>query len=90
MESNIAKLQNLYRNLLKSYDELIIENDMLKAENKKLKEQNGGRPSKLSEMEKTEIEMYRIQGKTIKEIAEMFKCSTRTVDRILKKRREEK
>ena len=86
----VVRLQRMNKELLKTLDEAIAENEQLKAEIKKLKEQNGGRPSKLTEEQKATIEMYRVQGKTIKEIAEMFNCSTRTVDRILKKRKEEK
>lgn len=59
----------------------------LQMEIEKLKGNNSrgaGRKSKFSEMEKTEIQMYRFQGKTLKEIAEMFDCSTKTIQRILK------
>ena len=56
----------------------------------KLLAQVGGRPPKLSDNDKTLIEMYRIQGKTVKEIAEIFNCSVRTVSRVLKKGKEDK
>ena len=73
--------------------DIIKENERLKAENEKLRKElqkfkGGGRPSKFTDEEKASIEMYRLQGKTIKEIAEMFNCSTRTVDRVLKERKE--
>ncbi|WP_046057537.1 MULTISPECIES: helix-turn-helix domain-containing protein [unclassified Clostridium] len=47
-----------------------------------------GRKSKLSEFEKTQILIYKIQGKTIKELAELFNCSERTINRALKSRKE--
>lgn len=64
-----------------------VEIKRLKKEIEQLKKQKGGRPSKFTEEEKTTIQMYRLQGKTIKEIATMFKCSTRTINRILKGRK---
>lgn len=66
---------------------------IIKNQKKKINEllaQVGGRPPKLSDSDRALIEMYRIQGKTVKEIAEMFNCSIRTVSRILKKGKEEK
>ena len=33
--------------------------------------------------------MYRLQGKKLTDIAAIFKCSTRTIERILKKREKE-
>lgn len=62
-----------------------IEIKKLKEEIIKLKKQLG-RPSKLTEQEKASVELYRMQGRTIKEIADMFDCSTRTISRILKDR----
>ncbi|MDU2897128.1 MULTISPECIES: helix-turn-helix domain-containing protein [Clostridium] len=47
-----------------------------------------GRKSKLSEFEKTQILIYKIQGKTIKELATLFNCSERTINRALKSRKE--
>ena len=80
------------RNAEKRQQELIkaCQKDIqkLKNENEKLKEQSGGRPSKLTEEEKASVEMYRLQGKKIKEIAKMFNCSTRTIDRVLRERKE--
>lgn len=68
--------------------EKIIKNQKKKIE--ELLKQIGGRPQKVSDKDKILMGIYKEQGKTIKELAEMFNCSTRTVDRILKKRREEK
>lgn len=65
-----------------------VEIKKLKEEINKLKKQKGGRPSKFTDEEKASIEMYRLQGKKVKDIAAMFNCSTRTVERILEKRRE--
>lgn len=50
---------------------------------KKHNERGAGRKSRFSEEEKSSIKMYRFQGKTIKEIAEMFKCSTGLVHKII-------
>ncbi len=68
------------KNRITAQDKII---EKLKEENRELKKKVGGRPAMFSEMEKTEIQMYRIQGKSIQELAIMFKCSTRTIERIL-------
>lgn len=50
-----------------------------------------GRKSKLEDHEKNNVfELWLSGDMTIKELAERFNCSTRTIDRILKDRREEK
>lgn len=43
----------------------------------------GGRPPKLSEQDKTMVQMYRLQGKTIKDLAEMFGCSVGAIHKIV-------
>ena len=55
--------------------DIIKENERLKAENEKLRKElqkfkGGGRPSKFTDEEKASIEMYRLQGKTMKKCAE--------------------
>lgn len=87
METENEKLLNL----VKGYAEIIDANEkeikQLKEEIIKLKKQNGGRPKKLTKEEKSSIKMYRVQGKTVKEIAEMFNCSMSTVNRVLSERK---
>lgn len=76
-DEEIKNSERKYQEITKAY----------KKDLEKLKEQNGGRPQKLTEEEKGSIEMYRVQGKTIREIADLFKCSTRTINRVLAERK---
>lgn len=46
---------------------------------------SGGRPSKFTDQEKETIKMYRLQGKSIRKIAEIFDCSTGLVHKIVSK-----
>ena len=46
-------------------------------------ERGAGRKSRFTEQEKESIRMYRIQGKTIKEIAEMFSCSVGIIHKLI-------
>lgn len=46
-------------------------------------ERGAGRKSRLSDQEKETIRMYRIQGKTIKELAEIFQCSVGLVHKLI-------
>ena len=67
----------------------------LKNENKKLKsnsvesdkrvhnERGAGRKERFSDQEKEMMKMYRIQGKTIKEIAQMYNCSVGLIHKII-------
>lgn len=49
----------------------------------KLKSSSGGRPSKFSDQDKETMKMYRLQGKSIREIAKLFECSTGLVHKII-------
>lgn len=46
-------------------------------------ERGAGRKNKFTDSEVETIRMYRIQGKTIKEIAEMFKCSVGLIHKLI-------
>ena len=79
----------------KEIQKLKSEIQKLKNENKKLKsskvvsdkkihnERGAGRKEKFSEQEKEMMKMYRIQGKTIKEIADMYSCSVGLIHKII-------
>lgn len=79
----------------KEIEELKNEVQKLKNENKILKskrknitiavhnERGAGRKEKLSDQDKEMIKMYRIQGKTFKEIAEMYNCSVGLIHKII-------
>lgn len=79
----------------KEIQELKNEIQKLKSENEKLKsnspicnrkthnERGVGRKARFSDQEKEMMKMYRIQGKTIKEIAEMYSCSVGLIHKII-------
>lgn len=79
----------------KEIQKLKSEIQKLKSENKALKsskvvsdkkihnERGAGRKERFSEQEKEMMKMYRIQGKTIKEIAEMYSCSVGLIHKII-------
>ena len=46
-------------------------------------ERGAGRKSRFTIQEKETMKLYRIQGKTIKEIAEMYSCSVGLVHKII-------
>lgn len=46
-------------------------------------ERGAGRKSRFTEQEKESIRMYRLQGKTIKEIAKMFSCSVGIIHKLI-------
>ena len=64
------------------------ENKLLKSNNvisgkKSNNERGAGRKERFSDQEKEMIKMYRIQGKTIKEISEMYSCSVGLIHKII-------
>ena len=68
------------------------ENETLNEEIQKLKneskttihnERGAGRKQRLTEEQKETIKMYRVQGKTLKEIAEIFNCSIGLIHKLI-------
>lgn len=85
-DNEIARLKELaddnYEEEIKRLNEEI---QKLKNENKVRihNERGAGRKSKFTDQEKESIRMYRLQGKTIKEIAEMFNCSIGLIHKLI-------
>ena len=52
-------------------------------ENKPRNARGAGRKSKFTDQEKETMKMYRIQGKTIKEISEMYNCSVGLIHKLI-------
>lgn len=77
--------ENKFEVLLNQIKELQAEVLMLKVQNKELakKVARGGRKQKFSEEDKTLIKMYRIQGRTVRELAEMFDCSAGLIHKLV-------
>lgn len=80
------RIQNLIneRELIK-HDETIktnihkLSNETIKVHN----ERGAGRKARFTDQEKETIKMYRLQGKTIKEISEMFGCSVGLIHKLI-------
>lgn len=75
-----GKVQNLINEIKSKGDsakvqELIIE--------KQHNERGAGRKIRFTDQEKETIKMYRLQGKTIKELAEMFCCSVGLIHKLI-------
>lgn len=83
------------RNQLENYQDFYLMHKFCDSEIKNLKDrvkeltdkQNkkhpGGRPPKFSDQDKTIIKKYRLQGKKIKELAEMFNCSVGVIHKLV-------
>ncbi|MGG7060234.1 hypothetical protein ACQPUZ_18455 [Clostridium tertium] len=74
LKSEIKKLKNQNK---------ILKNNRVVSDKKIHNERGAGRKEKFSEQEKEMMKMYRIQGKTIKEIAEMYSCSVGLIHKII-------
>lgn len=84
----IEKQKNEIQQLKDEIQKLKDENKLLKSTKKPIdlkihNERGAGRKSKFTIQEKETMKLYRIQGKTIKEIAEMYSCSVGLVHKII-------
>ncbi len=59
------------------------KNKITELEEKLKNSSPGGRPPKFTDQEKETIKMYRLQGKSIRKIAEIFNCSAGLVHKII-------
>ena len=81
-KSEIKKLEDEVQKLkIELYSREVYEKR--KAEEKKHNERGAGRKPRFTDEEKETMKMYRIQGITIKKIAEMFECSVGTVHKLI-------
>ena len=73
--------------LLNKNKELEAKVLMLEAQNRELakKVARGGRKQKFTEQDKALIKMYRLQGKTVRELAEIFECSVGLIHKLISK-----
>lgn len=85
--------RHMYDYELKRNSELISEIQKLKNENIELttrvdkynrhNERNAGRKSRFTDKQVSEIKSYRADGKTIKQIADMFNCSVGLIHKLI-------
>lgn len=91
LKKQIAELEsakNKYKDFFikhKSDDYIIesLEKKISELEANSTNNSPGGRPPKFTDQEKETIKMYRLQGKSIREIAKIFECSTGLVHKIV-------
>lgn len=68
----------------KSLDKSIEHNEKVhKLINERRNSRNAGRKPRFTDNEEETIKMYRLQGKTIKEIADMFGCSVGLIHKVI-------
>ena len=84
----IEKQKNEIQQLKDEIQQLKDENKLLKSTKRHIdlkihNERGAGRKSRFTIQEKETMKLYRIQGKTIKEIAEMYSCSVGLVHKII-------
>lgn len=65
------------KNVHKLINETIKQDEIIK------NQRGAGRKSKFTDSEKETIKMYRLQGKTIKEISDMFECSVGLIHKLI-------
>lgn len=85
-----------YKQMSKRVELLENKNELLESKNKSLNERvqklinekvhnerGAGRKTRFTDQEKEAVKMYRLQGKTIKELAEMFCCSVGLIHKLI-------
>ena len=86
-EPTIKKLKDEIQKLKDEIQKLKVNKAQDKLSSKIKNERGAGRKSRFTEQEKESIRMYRLQGKTIKEIAKMFCCSVGCVHKIISEKK---
>ena len=87
-EITIKAKEDSIKGNMNTIQELLKENEELKNKNNsvvhKIKNERGaGRKERFATYEKETMKMYRIQGKSIREIADMYNCSVGLVHKII-------
>ncbi|MDU1280423.1 MAG: hypothetical protein E6960_18480 [Clostridium sp.] len=87
-EKEIQELKDENKKLKSTVQKLKNENKTLKSNSVGLdkrvhNERGAGRKERFSDQEKEMMKMYRIQGKTIKEIAQIYSCSVGLIHKII-------
>ena len=87
LEDSKEHNRRMYEAELKRNSEIIKEIHKLKSENNKVKtiknERGAGRKARFTDKEIAEIKMYRLQGKTITDIAARFNCSVGLIHKLI-------
>ena len=90
LQTELNQVETIKKDLVYGYKTEIkdLKNE-IKILNEKIKhkhnERGAGRKERFTKQEKASIKMYRLQGKTMKEIAEMFNCSIGLIHKLINK-----
>lgn len=84
-DEEVQKVKKEHQELFKAYKKDLerVEEEYKKDNTKKHNERGAGRKARFSAEQIETIKMYRLQGKKIKEIAELFKCSVGLIHKII-------
>ena len=84
LESKNKSLNERVQKLIDELDSKNNSNDIHELINEKVHNERGaGRKTRFTDQEKETVKMYRLQGKTIKELAEMFCCSVGLIHKLI-------
>jgi predicted nucleic acid-binding Zn-ribbon protein len=91
LESKNKSLNERVQNLINELESKKNNNDIHKLIiEKQHNERGAGRKTRFTDQEKETVKMYRLQGKTIKELAEMFCCSVGLIHKLINENKKEK